>query len=324
MMDKMSERDKLIKPMRKDFKGSNITDYNKLYPFKKLSVCWIIFDEIASIMEKTGNNKKISQQKDRIITMIEEIARIGRALGIFLGVCLQRPSAQMLSPTVKSQTNLKISFSQNNIKSSEIATDDPHIAIGLDERVAVYTCRAKGFDFVKTPYIDDEYVKKYVQPKSKRGHRNLFSDLEKLKKDKRILDANVPIVNNEGTIDVKDTPPVEIPTEKENIVDSGKIQQIIEKTMNNQPKTTKNEEIFVKNDKKNENKSSVFISLPIEFNNVDPDAINKKQESLKENIIQIPNYVPFIDYSKFKNIKIIDQTQLNAKTEKPRKQGENI
>jgi hypothetical protein len=48
--------------------------------------------------------------------------------------------------------------------------------------------------------------------------------------------------------------------------------------MNNQPKTTKNEEIFVKNDKKNENKSSVFISLPIEFNNVDPDAINKKQE----------------------------------------------
>lgn len=185
IMGKMKERDKLIKPMRKAFKGSDITDYNRIHPDRKLSVCWIIFDEIASIMDKTGDDKNTKNQKNKIIAMTEEIARVGRALGIFLGVCIQKPTAEMLSPTVKSQTNLRISFSQNNQKSSEVAMDDPYIALGLPDRIAVYSCRGGDFDFVKTPYIDDKTVEKYVASKYQSGHRNLFSDLRKLKKDIR-------------------------------------------------------------------------------------------------------------------------------------------
>jgi hypothetical protein len=235
--------------------------------------------------------------------MIEEIARIGRALGIFLGVCLQRPTAQMLSPTVKSQTNLKISFAQNNIKSSEVATDDPHIAIGLDGRVAVYSCRARGFDFVKTPYIDDSIVEKYVKCKSQRGHRNLFTDLAKLKKE-NITEAKVKnIDNNEEDIIIektdKGTAPLPNKTKK----------KIINKQEDSNTDKIPEIEIVLNNKIPNGN---------IAFNKVDPIKIVENQEVLIENIKNIPNFVP---YEPIKNEIVIDRTKIGLlKTQKPIKE----
>lgn len=329
IMIKMDERSKLIKPMRKDFKGSDVSDYNKIHSDRKLSACWIIFDEIASIMDKTGDDKDTTKQKSKITKMIEEIARIGRALGIFIGVCLQRPTAQMLSPTVKSQTNLKISFAQNNIKSSEVATDDPHIAIGLDDRVAVYSCRARGFDFVKTPFINDKIIEQYIKPKSQRGHRNLFTDLKKIKSDKS--SQSQPKINNsdikEDSIPSKQTdkgtaplPPQikKIPKEEthEEIsktqpkVSNIKIREILKDV------SSKKEEVAVESIP--ETKVVLNNKIPngdMQFNKVDPTKVAANQEKLIENVKQIENYVP---YKPIESKVIIDQTKIGIlKTQKP-------
>lgn len=321
IIEKMHERDKLIKPMRKDFKGSNISDYNKLYPHKKLSVCWIIFDEVASVMNKTGNIEKVKKQKDRIISMMENIARVGRALGIFLGVCLQRPKAESLSPDVKAQANLKISFAQNNTKSSEVAMDDSQIAIGLDERVAVYSCRASGYDFVKTPYIDDKLIEKYVKSKSQRGHRNLFTDLKKLENNKleKLNKTNINKIKEQsqqmgkGVITLPD---IDKNAERnKNVItddikeNKNQLNQIKETALTENEKTSKTINDFNK---------AYLVGL--KFDNVDPNIITKKEQRLKENISNIPNFVP---YNPVKNTNVIDQTKIDmSNTEKPkRKKG---
>lgn len=294
IIDKMKDRDKLIKPMRKDFKGSNITDYNKLHPHNQLSICWIIFDEMASLMNKMGNVNNIKQQKDRIIAMAEEIARVGRALGIFLGCCLQRPKADSLSSDIKAQANLRISFSQNNEKSSEIAMDDGKIAVGLDERVAVYSCKGSGYDFVKTPYIDDSIIAKYIKPKCKRGHRNLFTDLKKLQQDKRVIQN---IDNNHTS-------------------DSGQDNQK-KGTISLPKKETKKEVVKTIDNPINSTPSKPYIEL--NFDNVDKDIAIKKERSLKNNIANIPNFVPYVS-DKLKDITIIDKTNIILlPSQKPRK-----
>lgn len=282
IIEKMKERDNLIKPMRKDFKGSNITDYNKLHPQNKLSICWIIFDEMASLMNKSGNTEVVKKQKDRIIAMVEEIARVGRALGIFLGCCLQRPKADSLSPDVKAQANLRISFAQNNEKSSEIAMDDGKVAVGLDERVAVYSCRATGYDFVKTPYIDDDIIAQYVKPKCKRGHRTLFDDLKKLEKNN--IDTNIKTPQSPSNTTSNQPQEKTIPKDKGTAPLPQKIKQ------NLKPQTK--------------------VTIAPSFDNVDPNIINQKQEQIKTNISKIPDFVPYIPEGKIKTIKIIDQTKI--------------
>lgn len=312
IIKKMEERSKLIKPMRKDFKGSDISDYNKLHPSSPLSVCWVIFDEIASIMDKTGDEKDITKLKSKITKMIEEIARVGRALGIFLGVCIQRPTAQMLSPTVKSQTNLKISFSQNNIKSSEVATDDPNIAIGLDERVAVYSCRAKGFDFVKTPFINDSIIAEYVKPKSQRGHRDLFSDLEKLNKK-----PQPPKLIPNSTNMREET--VSKPTDKGTAPLPSQIKEIKKEENISQEQNNKKDEATM-TPKINTTKLNVKTPNGImDFSAID-NTKTTIDEKIKENINNIPNYVP---YEPINTKIVIDQTNLSLfKTQKPIKNKE--
>lgn len=332
-LEKMNERDKLIKPMRKDFKGSNISDYNKLHPDRKLSVCWIIFDELASVMNKNGNSAEVKKQKENIIAMMELIARVGRALGIFLGCCLQRPKAESLSPDIKSQANLRISFSQNNSKSSEVAMDDAQIAVGLDERVAVYSCRATGYDFVKTPYIDDKVIEKYVKPVSQRGHRNLFTDLKKIKKNFETIKSNSPQTNNNGTTEIQPIPP----TTNAELPNLQNIEEIIKRTLDAQLKTPpkkiteKEKEVSVTNSNETIQNKPIASQpkikyeeeiIPIKFDKVDPEIKTKEVQELHENIKAIDNFVPYIDYSKFKKVKIIDQTKISSKTEKPKKSKE--
>ena len=326
IINKMAERTLLIKPMRKDFLGSNISDYNRLHSNNKMTVCWVIFDEISSIMENTGNDKEATKQKKNIIRMIEEISRVGRALGVFLGVCLQRCTANMLSPLVKSQTNLRISFAQNNIKSSEVATDDPNIAIGLDDRVAVYSCRARGFDFVKTPYMDDKVIKKYIIDKSKRGHRNLFSDLKK-QNTKPNINTN-PINNKDITLPLdKGTAP--LPPKHTKIKTDTKVPLIDKKVTRssnndiNLPKSNNNHRLIdniedipdfkyymTKYDdiplKSNKKIPPTIIKQPRDNSKV--DIIKTEQEILLDGIKKIPNFVP---YNPMENAQIIDQTNID-------------
>lgn len=180
IIKKMNDRNELIKPMRKKAKGSNYMDYNKLNPHNKQSTVYVELDEMASLIDTKGDDGNVKKQKEKIVANLEKIAQYGASLGIFLVSCLQRPTADKLPPFVKSQSTLKISFRQNNSKSSEVAVDDPKAALKLEQREAVYSISGE-YKYLKVPTIYDQTVYQFIKANLQPNHRNLFTDLQKLK-----------------------------------------------------------------------------------------------------------------------------------------------
>jgi len=274
----MDDISSLIRPLRKAGKGSDVHDYNRLNPNNKIPTRYVVFDEYASITDMSNDCKETKALKQQIIGKVERIAQFGRALGVYQIVALQRAVATMLSPFVKSQSNLRISGKQTNQKSSEVAMDDSQVALDLDRRIFVY--KTFDFDYVKTPTINDKIILQNIKPFLNPKHNNLFSNLEKLKKDFRTPEHK-PVKTKEKGIGI-----VELPKKKE-------VKEV------EKPK---------------------FVSLPIKFDNVDPAKITEKQKTLEENIANIPNYVPYnppietpkiLDRSKFEVIKTAKSPKLN-------------
>lgn len=173
----MPRRSNLIKPYRECAKASNYRDYNNLKHTEKIIMTYVCFDEMSSLFQdKDGEKKKI---KDKIVFYAEEIARYGGSLGLCLINSLQRPTRDNMSPLIKSQCTTVISFRQNNSKSSEVAVDDPSLALGLEQREFVYRLASKDIEYGIVPWVKDIELEKIIKP-FKKPHRTLFDDLEKL------------------------------------------------------------------------------------------------------------------------------------------------
>lgn len=171
-------RNNLIKPYRKRAMVNNYHDYNNLSGVNKLETIYVCFDEMSSLYDKKGGTKESQTLKTQIGYLIDEIARMGASLGVFLMCSLQRPTADNLSTMVKAQSTINISFRQNNSKSSEVATDDASLALGLKQREFVY--KDSEWKYGVVPIVDHKKLYEHLKPYVKPNHRTLFDDLDKL------------------------------------------------------------------------------------------------------------------------------------------------
>lgn len=169
----MKERDQLIRPYRKKAMASNYHDYNKLNKGSKIKTSYVVFDEMASLYQSKGDNKQVKDIKLQIIQYIDDVARYGASLGVFLVSSLQRPTADNLSPMVKAQSTAIVSFRQNNMKSSEVATDDGNLALGLEQREFVYLL-ASNSSYGIVPWTKDSEAYESIKPRLKPNHPNIF------------------------------------------------------------------------------------------------------------------------------------------------------
>lgn len=173
------QRNELIKPYRKKAILDNIWEYNDLKKTEKYPMILLCFDEMASIFQTKGDTKSVKEMKDEITRNIQNISQYGASLGIFLLSSIQRPTMDMLPPFIKSQSNTIISLRQANSRSSEVATDDSKLALGLKQREFVY--KLDEWDYGLVPLVDNKEIYNYIKPYLKPNHRTLFDDLEKLK-----------------------------------------------------------------------------------------------------------------------------------------------
>lgn len=212
-----------IKPYRKKALANNYHDYNKLKFVNKLETILVCFDEMSSLYDKKGGTKESLDKKKEITYLIDEIARMGASLGVFLLCSLQRPTADNLSTMVKSQSTVNISFRQNNSKSSEVATDDANLALGLKQREFVYN--DDSWKYAVVPLVDNKEIYKNLEPFIKPHHRNLFDDLNKLKnrsgvkKNKEKVEDRSHLTHTEKQILEKNIAKIEgyVPYEKDTI-----------------------------------------------------------------------------------------------------------
>lgn len=174
--DKMNERSEAIKPFRKVAKADNYIDYNRIRPIDKMSTVYVVFDEMSSLFNTKGCCKEEKDFKEIIVSKIEKIAQYGAGLGVFLICSLQRPTVDNISSFIKSQCTCKISFRQNNSKSSEVALDDPSMALGLEQREFIYY--TNNYNYGLVPLVDNKKIYGYIKPFLQANHRDLFRDLK--------------------------------------------------------------------------------------------------------------------------------------------------
>lgn len=61
----------------------------------------VAFDEVAEILDKTGVEKEEKKEYAKIEQLLTRISRIGRAYGINLILCTQRPSTEIIKGEIR-------------------------------------------------------------------------------------------------------------------------------------------------------------------------------------------------------------------------------
>ena len=200
----MQQRSDIIRPFRKKAKADNYQDYNNIRATDKLSTIYVVFDEMSSLFQTKGCTQEQKKLKESIIAQVEKIAQYGAGLGCLLLCSLQRPTVDNISSFIKSQCSCKISFRQNNSKSSEVALDDPSMALGLDQREFVYYTKTYNYGLV--PWVNNKDVYKFIEPYLQTNHRDLFRDLKILekpvKRKEKVEEFKPTHIHNKSTQDI--------------------------------------------------------------------------------------------------------------------------
>lgn len=117
------EQAEIIMEQRKELfrklECSNIEEYNKLSNSKMQRII-IGFDEITSILEKTGLTKEDKELTNQIEGKLSLLARTARASGLTIIVATQRPSADILSGQIRNNIDFRICGKADSILSNII------------------------------------------------------------------------------------------------------------------------------------------------------------------------------------------------------------
>lgn len=133
---------------------TNIFDYNKKFPNKKMKFQILVVEEIVNLLQ---DNKK------KAMKLLKRLISISRSAGLYAIFTTQRPSADIIDVIVKANISNRIVFHTESEKDSVIALDEPG-AEKLDIpgrgilKVGSKRVTFQGF------YIDDEEVKKLIEP----------------------------------------------------------------------------------------------------------------------------------------------------------------
>lgn len=84
-------------------KAKKISTYNKRYPDKAMSYWLVVIDELATLMED-------SRYKKQAVLSLSEIARKGRAVGIYLVLATQTPTSAIVPSQVSNNMDSRLAF----------------------------------------------------------------------------------------------------------------------------------------------------------------------------------------------------------------------
>ncbi len=97
----------------------DIEHYNQ-HSEKKLQRHILAFDEVAQVLNKAGQSKERKAQIEQIESRLFTLAQQGRAFGIHLILCTQRPDSNILNGGIKSNLDVRICGKADSVLSQII------------------------------------------------------------------------------------------------------------------------------------------------------------------------------------------------------------
>jgi hypothetical protein len=143
-------------------KAKKISAWNKRFSSKKLSYWIVVIDELASLME----NKKFS---GKATDSLSEIARKGRAVGIFLVLATQTPNSAIVPQQIANNMDSRAAFrTGSGVASGILLGDGKYDAVHLPNIAGRFIWRWGGENIeMQAPLIADTTVKKVVSDAAK-------------------------------------------------------------------------------------------------------------------------------------------------------------
>lgn len=152
LQDLQIELDRRTKVMQG--KAKDLPTFNTKFPADKMPRIVLVIDEYAVI--RLDPNKKIS---DSVEYILWDIGNRGRAQGIHMIICTQRPAREVLSNRIKVNMSLTIAArTQNNAQSMTIVDDGSAARLPDNPRGRMIYLAGALHDVVQAPYIPDEDV----------------------------------------------------------------------------------------------------------------------------------------------------------------------
>jgi hypothetical protein len=204
----IEKRNKIITKCREKGIATNIEELNKVSK-EKLSYVYIVIDEYSVVAPDASDNKDEKEMKQEIIDIIKKVTKIGRSLGVFTIICLQKTSKTELGEAsiIKNMSAVRISFRANDRPSSEVIMGD-NSAVGLADRYAVYSWNGGATkDYLFSPNLSTEMLNEMLEPYIE----NKFKVNKNVRNNKKVFDPNVIEINTKlkefkGNIDFTNMP----------------------------------------------------------------------------------------------------------------------
>ncbi|MED2063697.1 cell division protein FtsK, partial [Bacillus thuringiensis] len=128
----------------------HIDEYNKLNPDKQKLYILLAIDEVAML-----------QDEKECMTTIEKISAVGRSLGVFLMLSMQRPDAKVLDGKLKLNMTVRMGFKCDNTINSNIMGTPGSEQL---EQSGQMILKLNGLKKVQAPYLELNKAKQIVEP----------------------------------------------------------------------------------------------------------------------------------------------------------------
>ncbi|PEV23422.1 cell division protein FtsK [Bacillus cereus] len=150
MLQKVWKEIRERRKLMEEYEVDHIDEYNKLNPGNQKPYILLAIDEVAML-----------QDEKECMSTVEKIAAVGRALGVFLMLSMQRPDAKVLDGKLKLNMTVRMGFKCDSTINSNImgTPGSEHL-----EQSGQMILKLNGLKKVQAPYLELSKAKQIVEP----------------------------------------------------------------------------------------------------------------------------------------------------------------
>lgn len=150
MLQKVWKEIRERRKLMEEYEVDHIDEYNKMNPNNQKPYILLAIDEVAML-----------QDEKECMTNIEKISAVGRALGVFLMLSMQRPDSKVLDGKLKLNMTVRMGFKCDSTINSNImgTPGSEHL-----ERSGQMILKLNGLKKVQAPFLELSKAKQIVEP----------------------------------------------------------------------------------------------------------------------------------------------------------------
>ncbi len=153
----------------------NLKAWNQAYPERRMPYVVVVVDELGEITIKSSEREdQIARQLN--VNLLSRVARLGRAPGVHMILCTQRPDAEVVPGQIKANLNAILAFRAQDPIQSQILLGQGDIAAALLPAEAPGRAIWKWIDdatTVQTPLLEVSEAKQMIDAVSGTGQQSV-------------------------------------------------------------------------------------------------------------------------------------------------------